>query len=80
MPWRKVRNFSDLQNELQTNLEDIATSAEKLLPKEIYTRNDVIQELEITSEELDKEILTPNTIHLEAFKLRQRALHVFQGN
>lgn len=39
-----------------------------------------MQELEITSEELNTEILTPNTIHLEEFKVRQRALHVFQGN
>lgn len=79
MSWRKLRNFSELHNELQTNLEDIITQVEMLLPKEIYSRADVIQELDITSEELNNDILTQNTVHLMEFKLRQRALHVFEG-
>lgn len=79
VPWRKLSNFAELQIKMQTNLEDIITQVDKLLSKEVYTRQDVLQELEITSSELDKEILTPNTIHLDEFKLRQRALHVFQG-
>lgn len=79
VPWRKLRNFAELQNELQTSLENIISKVDRLLPKQYYTRADVIRELEITSDELNEEILTPNTIHLEEFKLRQRALHVFQG-
>lgn len=79
VPWRKLRNLSDLQNELQTNLEDIIEKVDKLLPQKIYTRDDVIRELDITSDELNADILTPNTVHLEQFKLRQRALHVFEG-
>lgn len=79
IPWRKLRNFAELQNELKVSLEEIITNADQLLPKEIYTRQDVIQELDITSEELNADILTPNTKHLEEFKIRQRTLHVFQG-
>lgn len=79
VPWQKLHNLSELQNELQSSLEDIIAQTDKLLPKERYTRDDVIQELEITSDELNQTILTPNTVHLESFKIRQRALHVFEG-
>lgn len=39
----------------------------------------VCQILGVTEEQLNRLTLTPNTEHIESFKLYQRALHVFQG-
>lgn len=54
--------------------------ADKLLVKDLYSREDVLCELEITDADLEDTILSKNTLHLQTFKIRQRALHVLQGN
>lgn len=46
----------------------------------IYTRQDVIKALDISDDELNDLYLTENTKNMQEFKLRQRALHVFQGS
>jgi hypothetical protein len=35
--------------------------------------------LEVSEEELDSDILTPNTRSVASFKVKQRALHVYEG-
>lgn len=39
----------------------------------------VCKVLGVTEELLNRLTLTPNTEHVDSFKLHQRALHVFQG-
>lgn len=79
LPWREINRLSALQDKLEYNLEEVIEYARKLLPEDYYSREDILQELNISSEELNDEILTVNTKHVEEFKLRQRSLHVFEG-
>lgn len=53
--------------------------ADKVLKKQLYSRKDVLTELEISDIELENTLLSKNTRHLQEFKLRQRALHVIKG-
>lgn len=55
------------------------TIVEKELHEEPYTKEEVMRELDTTSDHLNDMSLTQNTRHIETFKLRQRALHVFRG-
>jgi hypothetical protein len=79
LPWKEIDRFASLQKQLNYTLEEMETSADKLLPNELYTRNDILQEFNIKEDELIEQLLTPNTKDMKVFKLRQRALHVFQG-
>lgn len=38
------------------------------------------QILDVTEKELDSDFLTPNTRHINTFKIKPRALHVIGGN
>lgn len=78
--WRACDRFAILQKLINCSLEELEQFADRVLNKEIYSRDDVIKDLDITETELDNDFLTPNTRHIEKFKLRQRALHVIQGN
>lgn len=78
--WRKCERFSLLQQLLGCSLVELERFADKILCKEVYSRDDIVDELGVTEAELDREFLTPNTRHIEKFKLRQRALHVIQGD
>lgn len=78
--WRHLERFALLQKELNCNLHQFEEFADRILSKDIYTLADITNALEITDEELENDFLTSNTRHLEKLKLRQRALHVIQGN
>lgn len=52
---------------------------EETLHEEPYTKEEIVKELDTTSEKLDETSLTPNTKQIQRFKLKQRALHVFNG-
>lgn len=77
--WHELERFALLQQKLNCSLVEFEALADRVLSREIYTRGDLIEALEISETELDEKYLTPNTKHLEKFKLRQRALHVIQG-
>lgn len=79
-PWREFERFATLQQALNCSLTEFEAFASQILQKEIYTREDVISELNINETELENDFLTANTRHILKFKLRQRALHVIQGN
>lgn len=78
--WRKCDRFAVLQKLLHCSLDELEQFTDQILNKEIYNRDDIIEELDVTENDLDNEFLTPNTRHIEKFKLRQRALHVIQGS
>lgn len=79
LPWRELERFAALQKRLQCSLEEFERFANKILTQDLYSRDDIINLLEVNEPELENQLLTPNTRHLEKFKLRQRAMHVIQG-
>jgi len=74
--WKEINKLRDVQVASGKSLQELVNSVSDLLPKEIYTRLDVLEELGINDEELRKDILTGNTQELQTFKLQQRARHV----
>lgn len=78
--WQKLQKLGDLQMALGLELDSMIQLVKDTLHTEPYTKTEVCKLLGVDAEELDKVSLTPNTRHIESFKLYQRALHVFQGN
>ncbi|XP_031618440.1 N-acetylgalactosamine kinase [Contarinia nasturtii] len=78
LPWRELERFSTLQKRLQCSLTDFERFADRILTRDLYSRDDIINFLEVDENEFENQLLTPNTKHLEKFKLRQRAMHVIQ--
>ena len=57
----------------------MALLADLYLHDEPYSKEEVAKLLEMSEEDLETKILSENTRDVEFFKLKQRALHVFQG-
>ncbi|KAG6460361.1 hypothetical protein O3G_MSEX011933 [Manduca sexta] len=74
----KIITLSQVQQTLDNTLEDMVRLVDEYLPKDIYTKDEICRILETSEEDLDHSILSPNTRHLKEFKLRQRALHVYE--
>lgn len=77
--WQKLQKLGDLQVAVGLDLASMIELVKEVLHKEPYTKEEVCKQLAIDAEELDKVSLTPNTKHIQSFRLHQRALHVFQG-
>lgn len=78
--WDKVKNLSQLQNEIfDMDLEQFEMLIKENLTKDKYTKNELIDIFEVSHSKFEDAFLTPNTKHVKEFKLRQRALHVVQG-
>ncbi|XP_034836957.1 N-acetylgalactosamine kinase [Maniola hyperantus] len=75
---QSIITLSQVQKLLDKTLEEMVTLVYERLPKSIYTKDELCKMLEISEEEMDKLYLTPNTRHLTEFKLKQRALHVYE--
>ncbi|KAB0796666.1 hypothetical protein PPYR_10800 [Photinus pyralis] len=76
--WFTVKTLSDLQSGLKGSLHTMIALVKKILHESPYTKEEIVDELKTTSAVLDQTSLTPNTKHIESFKLHQRALHVFE--
>uniref|UniRef100_A0A0K8TKS2 Putative galactokinase n=1 Tax=Tabanus bromius TaxID=304241 RepID=A0A0K8TKS2_TABBR len=76
--WRQLSRLRELQNNLGCDLNELESLASQNINKDVYTRHEVLTELEITDQELSKNFLTPNTQAMQLFKLRQRTMHVIQ--
>lgn len=74
----KIITLSEVQMILQYKLEDMVKLVLKQLPKDIYTKDEICSLLAISEKELDSLYLSPNTRHFKEFKLKQRALHVYE--
>lgn len=78
LSWRDFERFANLQKKLKCSLADFEAFASRILTQDLYTRDDITSLLEVDEKEFENHLLTPNTRHLEKFKLRQRAMHVIQ--
>ncbi|KAJ8970738.1 hypothetical protein NQ317_004886 [Molorchus minor] len=78
LQWAGIKRLGALQKALDVDLPKMIFLVEATLHERPYTKIEVLKELETTSEYLDANSLTPNTVHIQSFKLKQRALHVFQ--
>ncbi|XP_018574111.1 N-acetylgalactosamine kinase [Anoplophora glabripennis] len=76
--WMNIKRLGELQQALGLDLTDMIALVKETLHEQPYTKEEVVQELETTIDHLDATSLTQNTKHIRSFKLRQRALHVFQ--
>lgn len=77
--WTEFERFATLQRELNIELREFEEFCERMLTQDVYTKADIIKLLDVDEDDFEEKLLTPNTRHLEKFKLRQRALHVIQG-
>lgn len=77
--WRKINRFASLQKELGVTLDELRDLADDLLKKEIYSRNDILDILDVDDVEFEELFLSANTKGMSKFNLRDRGLHVLQG-
>ncbi|CAH2262976.1 jg18685 [Pararge aegeria aegeria] len=73
-----IITLSQVQKILDKTLADMVALVYEKLPKLVYTKEEVCKILNISEEEMDDLYLTQNTRHLTEFKLKQRALHVYE--
>ncbi|KAI5700590.1 hypothetical protein M8J76_012636 [Diaphorina citri] len=76
--WKDILYLGELQTKLAVSLKEMIDIADAILHPEAYTKEEVQEILEVSEEELDSDILTPNTRSVASFKLKQRALHVYE--
>ncbi|KOB67630.1 Uncharacterized protein OBRU01_19500 [Operophtera brumata] len=74
----KMITLSQLQECRDSSLEDMIELVHKLLPEEIYSKSEISSILNISEDALGDLYLTSNTKQLPDFKLKQRALHVYE--
>ncbi|XP_057367540.1 N-acetylgalactosamine kinase-like [Daphnia carinata] len=73
-----VTRLADVQCSLNKTLPEMASLAGLYLHDDPYSKEEVSKLLEMTESQLENKILSENTRDVNLFKLRQRALHVFQ--
>lgn len=76
--WKEIKQFAVLQSALNCNLNEMEKYAQDILIKDEYSRTDILLKLNISDDELSTKFLTTNTMKMNNFSLRQRALHVIQ--
>lgn len=75
--WKAVRTLKEAADALNKGAESMLDVARSLLTESIYTRESIRSLLEISDKDFANLSLSSNTQHMEKFKLRQRAEHVF---
>ncbi|KAI4469585.1 mevalonate kinase/galactokinase [Holotrichia oblita] len=77
LDWINIKRLGELQSALNVDLATLITIVKEILHEGPYSKDEVLKELGVSAEELSKTSLTTNTTHVQEFKLRDRALHVF---
>nr|XP_012618972.1 N-acetylgalactosamine kinase isoform X4 [Microcebus murinus] len=77
LQWDKVLRLEEVQAKLGVSLEEMLLVTEEALHSEPYSPEEICRYLGISLEELRTQILSPSTQDVLAFKLYQRAKHVF---
>ncbi|KAK9738071.1 GHMP kinases C terminal [Popillia japonica] len=77
LDWINIKRLGELQIALNVDLGTLITIVKEILHEGPYSKDEVLKVLDVSAEELTKTSLTPNTTHIQEFKLRDRALHVF---
>ncbi|XP_061708413.1 N-acetylgalactosamine kinase [Cydia pomonella] len=75
---KKIITLSGAHNKIGKSLKEMIQLVHTYLPKDIYTKEEVCTILKIDEIELENLYLTANTKHINEFKLKQRALHVYE--
>uniref|UniRef100_A0A8D8U0J9 N-acetylgalactosamine kinase n=2 Tax=Cacopsylla melanoneura TaxID=428564 RepID=A0A8D8U0J9_9HEMI len=76
--WKDVLYLGDLQTLLGVSLQEMIEITKSILTEECYSKQQIQEILEVSEEELNSAFLTPNTRSVTSFKLKQRALHVYE--
>ncbi|ELK36069.1 N-acetylgalactosamine kinase [Myotis davidii] len=77
LQWDKVLRLEEVQTKLGVSLEEMLLIIEDALHPEPYSPEEVCRCLGISLQELQTQILSPNTQDVLVFKLYQRAKHVY---
>ncbi|XP_018334406.1 N-acetylgalactosamine kinase isoform X2 [Agrilus planipennis] len=78
LTWREVRTLGDVQKQLELTLSDMVTLVKNSFHEHPYSKEEIAQTLGVTIDDLVDNSLTLNTSHVNDFKLRHRALHVYE--
>ncbi|KAM4619513.1 N-acetylgalactosamine kinase [Polymixia lowei] len=73
----RLLKLAQVQMELKASLEEMLSLVDEMLHPEPYSREEICKALDITTEQLCTDLLSPNTQHVTHFKLYQRARHVY---
>jgi galactokinase len=81
-----LRNFQEelmkrdgkLEMAAEQQVDEVIEAINSKLDKDGYTREDIAEILELSVENLEQEYMSKFPVQADAFKLRQRALHVLQ--
>ncbi|XP_012279554.1 N-acetylgalactosamine kinase isoform X2 [Orussus abietinus] len=78
--WKAVQKLIDVQKLLDKTLEEMAAIAMEDLPETPYTLSEICDILGTSQEQLQRVSHLSPFEDSQTFKLRQRAIHVFQAN
>ncbi|XP_051172246.1 N-acetylgalactosamine kinase [Leptopilina boulardi] len=76
--WKTIQKLIDIQEGLKKNLKEMIEIVMADIKDEPYTLNEILEILETTIEELEIYSIKTSFNLSQKYKLRQRALHVFQ--
>ncbi|KAJ7311024.1 hypothetical protein JRQ81_006620 [Phrynocephalus forsythii] len=77
LDWKAAEKLQDVQVGLKVSLEDMLRVVEEVLHLEPYSIEEIGQNLGISPKQLRTEVLSQNTQEVTAFRLHQRAKHVY---
>ncbi|XP_072166830.1 N-acetylgalactosamine kinase-like [Diadema setosum] len=77
LDWRTMKRLVDVQKALNLSLSDMEALVSSVLHTDPYSKEEVCSVLGVTEEELARDSLSANTLHVQSFKLHDRAMHVF---
>ena len=63
LPWKGLRRFLDLQTQLSKSLEEMIELVKENIHEQVYTKDEILRELEVTPDELLETSLSVNTAH-----------------
>ncbi|XP_063241053.1 N-acetylgalactosamine kinase [Bacillus rossius redtenbacheri] len=78
VPGHRVSLLAELQDYLGISLHQMLDLAKEALLEVPYTKKEICSVLEVTEAQLNKQYIPNNILHIDTFKLRNRALHVLQ--
>lgn len=77
-PWEHVQRLIDIQESLNMSLNEMVSVITTDLHEEPYTLSEISKNLDTTNEKLREISLLQTFSNAQIFKLKQRALHVYQ--
>lgn len=75
--WQSLMKLKEVQVKTKKSLDEMLIAVTDILHMKPYTKDELVEMFSMTADEINSQILTPNTSHLAEFKLYQRACHVY---